>query len=366
MTDLLVTSVTPSLDTGRNVRTYGVTAALAQLGAVEVAYVVFDGSVPARPFAELPAVTLHPLLASRGIRRALEYMGARLRGVPGDFARGVSPELARTAKQAPRGVRVIADGPVVAGALLRLVNVREVVYLAHNLESGFRVAARGGDLRQFERHLLRSFAECWMPTHADVAAAVALGGERVRARYVPNVVDVERIAPAAPAGRERLLFVADFTYEPNREALRFLADEILPLVWQRRPGVSVLAVGRGLSDPPPDARIEAPGFVEDLAAAYAAADVVVVPLLHGGGSPLKFIEGMAYGLPVLATRHAAGLLEDATAGVDFIAAADAVEFAGALDAILSDPARAAAVGAAGRELVERSYSVAALAKLLRS
>ncbi len=43
-------------------------------------------------------------------------------------------------------------------------------------------------------------------------------------------------------------------------------------------------------------------------AAYAGARCAVVPLLQGGGTPLKLIEALAYGLPVIATpRAAAGL-----------------------------------------------------------
>jgi glycosyltransferase involved in cell wall biosynthesis len=107
------------------------------------------------------------------------------------------------------------------------------------------------------------------------------------------------------------------------------------------------------------------GFVPDLAAAYAAAEVVCVPLLHGGGSPLKFIEAMAYGLPVVATAHAAALLEDATPGEQFLVAPDPAAFADAITELLADPARCAALGSAGRDLAERCYSIEALAELLR-
>jgi glycosyltransferase involved in cell wall biosynthesis len=57
-------------------------------------------------------------------------------------------------------------------------------------------------------------------------------------------------------------------------------------------------------------------------------------------------------------------LEDATAGEHFVAAADAGEFAHALEVLLDDPAAGAAIGAAGRELVRHRYSVEALAGML--
>ena len=41
MSDLLVTAITPTLGSGTGLRTYGVVAALARRGPVEVVYVVW-------------------------------------------------------------------------------------------------------------------------------------------------------------------------------------------------------------------------------------------------------------------------------------------------------------------------------------
>ena len=378
MSDLLVTARTPTLATGAGLRTYGVTAALARHHAVEVAYVVWGADRPAREFADLGPVTLRALHASRGPARLFEYVRARARAVPRTLARGVSPALASSARSASAGVRVIADGPVVAAALLPLARRREIVYLAHNLESsGFRMEWEQAGLERFEREVLRAYAECWMVTRADERGARALAGAEIATRYVPNVVDVARIEPVRsptaggdppgrPSGPGRLLFIADFTYRPNAEALAFLTDAVLPALWERMPDVCLTAAGRGLQDGPRDPRIQTPGFVEDIAGHYRAADLVLVPLLRGGGSPLKFVEALAHAVPVVASAHAAALLEDGVPGRDFLAADGTAEFAAAIEELLGDPVRAATIGAAGRALVERSYSVDALATLLRA
>jgi polysaccharide biosynthesis protein PslH len=360
--DLVVTSLTPTLATGTGLRTYGVVSALARHRTVDVAYVVHDGDMPAPEYSAIETLRTFPLSASRGLRRGLQYARARWGGVPDDLARGVSRELARAADSAPSETRVIADGPVVAGALLPLARRREVVYLAHNLESGFR--GQGPALARFECTVLRTFSENWMATHADQRGAGELAGQGVRTRYVPNVVDVQRIAPVEPSGREVLLFIGDFTYAPNREGLRFLVEEVLPIAWQSRPRLRLLVAGRGLSGPPSDDRIEVLGFVEDLRSVYTRADAVVVPLLHGGGSPLKFIEALAYGLPVIASRHAAGLLEYGVPTEHFLLAADPPGFAEAVSVLFEDRRRARTLGAAGRKLAERNYSIDALARLL--
>jgi polysaccharide biosynthesis protein PslH len=105
------------------------------------------------------------------------------------------------------------------------------------------------------------------------------------------------------------------------------------------------------------------GFVDDLAAVYATARCAVVPLLQGGGSPLKLIEAFAYGLPVVATpRAVAGL--DVTPGVDCLVAEGADAFAQALTRVLRDGAPE--IARAGRRLAEERYSVQALAGRLRT
>ena len=371
MRDLLVTTHTPVLRSGQTMRTYGIARALAAAGdGVTLLYARFEGEEPDTAFRSIPGVELEQVVPSRGARRAGAYALARLRGTPAGFARGASPELAaaaaRLAEPHGRG-RVIADGPIAAAALQRLARRRPVVYNAHNLESGFRGELREGSgslraLRRFERGLLARAAESWMVSEAELAAAAELC-PGARLRYVPNVVDVAAIEPVAePAEEPRALFVANFAYEPNRNGLRFLIESVMPLAWERLPQARLMLVGPGLEESPsPDPRIEAPGFVEELADAYRRSRCALVPLLQGGGTPLKFVEALAYGVPVLATpRAAAGL--DVTDGRDCVLAEGERAFADALVGLLGKPAPQ--IGARGRALASERYSIEALARTL--
>jgi glycosyltransferase involved in cell wall biosynthesis len=101
------------------------------------------------------------------------------------------------------------------------------------------------------------------------------------------------------------------------------------------------------------------GFVDDLEAVYAEMACAVVPLLTGGGSPLKFVEAIAHGLPVAATARAARGLE-VTAGEHFLLGDGPAEFADAVIRAL-DPTTGARIGAAARALAEREYSIESLA-----
>ncbi len=370
--DLLVTTHTPVLRSGQAMRTYGVARALAAHSGLTLLYARFGAPEPDAAFRAIPGIELREVVPSRGLRRVLAYGAARLAGVPTGFARGISSELAaeatRLAAEPDRG-RVIADGPIAGATLARLARRRPVVYNAHNFESGFRHELDAGGacqrrtMRSFERGLLARACESWMVSHADVAAARELC-PAAQLRYVPNVVDVQAITAVRPRVEERrVLFVASFAYEPNRDGLRFLLEEVLPLVWAEVPDARLTLVGSGLEQlPSSDPRVEDLGFVEDLRAVYASASCAVVPLLQGGGSPLKFIEALAYGLPVVATpRAAAGLaVRD---GEHCLIAESGQEFASALVRVLRDGAPG--LGLRGRELVAKRYSVETLSELLR-
>lgn len=370
MGDLVVTAFTPVVSSGQGLRTYGVVKALAGLGPVDLLYATFGADEPAPEFAAIDGLRMIPARPSRGARRLLSYARALAAGVPDGFARGSSPELTATAERlaSARGRgRVIADGPVAGAGLRDLAERRAVIYNAHNLESSFRHLIEPGSrrtqrrLERFEIRVIESAGEVWMASRADVAAARKLVPQ-ARVRYVPNVVDTSRIRPAPDPGGETVLFIGDFSYAPNLEALTHLETEVLPALWDLVPAARVEVVGRGLdgrtaSDP----RIALLGFVDDLADVYTGAACVVIPLLTGGGSPLKFVEALAYGSAVVATPVAAQGI-DAVAGRDYLEASDPRSFAAAVASVLRGERPELRHNA--RELAEAGYSIEALRERL--
>ena len=206
-----------------------------------------------------------------------------------------------------------------------------------------------------------------MVSRADVESARRLV-PTAQVRYVPNVVDVTAIRVKAASQGDvgsddmRILMVGDFTYVPNLLGRDLLVHSVLPLVWQAMPGVHLTLAGRGMDDwQAPDERVEVAGFVEDLARLYAQSDCVVVPITEGAGSPIKFIEALAYGVPVVATPKAARGL-DVLAGVHYREGEDASTLAEAIVDVLRDGG--ADMAAEGVRLAEHEYSIESLTERL--
>jgi polysaccharide biosynthesis protein PslH len=367
---LMVTAFTPSLSTGRGLRTYAVVRALAASSPVELLFLDNDGPEPHEAFRKIEGVRLIALRPSRGITRAFRYARSVAAGVPESYARGISQELiaairARVAEVKPP--RVVADGPIPRAALTAAGFRGSGVYLAHNVESvvwesvGGRSRRALAGIRAFEQSLFEASEESWLPTDADLALAAEMAPSS-SLRYVPNAIDVASIDPVDSAkAEEAALFVGDYTYAPNRQALDFLVESVMPLVWGSRPEARLLLVGRGLPAMGRDARIDAVGYVDDLRDVYERARCALVPLWAGGGSPLKFIEALAYGVPVVATRQAAERLR-VRGGKHYLAADSAESFARAMVDLLT--CSRADIVADGRRLVEREYSIHRLEELL--
>ena len=185
---------------------------------------------------------------------------------------------------------------------------------------------------------------------------------RHRFHVVPLILDVPPLAgtsrPAHDAAGPRLLFVGNFTYAANADAIRHLVTDIFPRVRAALPDARLTIVGNAPPDDvvsDPTLGIEVTGFVPDLAPYYAEADVSVAPLRWGGGLKGKVAEAMAHGLPVVTSSVGASGF-DLEPGVEALIADSPEAFANAVIELHRDPARRDAIRRRGWTLANARYS----------
>jgi len=110
-----------------------------------------------------------------------------------------------------------------------------------------------------------------------------------------------------------LLFVGSMDWEPNKDAVFWFVNEILPLIDGGRHRVRLQIAGSSQS--PEISRLHdgrkiiIRGFVENLSDIMAETDIFVAPIRIGSGVNVKVIEAMSYGLPVVTTSKGAEGLE---------------------------------------------------------
>jgi glycosyltransferase involved in cell wall biosynthesis len=128
-----------------------------------------------------------------------------------------------------------------------------------------------------------------------------------KVRVVPWTVPIAPVQRAF-ADRSGVAFIGNFAHAPNRDAARWLVDEIMPLVWHATPEVECLIAGSGLSE---DLRryLTRPGVivlgrVERLGDVFKQARLTVAPLRYGAGLKDKVLRSMAAGIPCIGTPEA--------------------------------------------------------------
>ena len=299
----------------------------------------------------------------------------------------------RLRETAPLPARVAAAPPTLAGDAFRRLDPRvsplRAVFvlrgylppfgctLARRLESPRVVVDLDDDDEALARSMgdheeadaISRLARAWLPDADVVCAASADEARAIATRYdlptvatVPNAV---RRAPTIPPppGDRRLLFVGNLTYPPNLEAAQILVHEILPIVRRRHPEASVDLVGPHTGRLPEADHVRVAGMVDSVEPWYRGADVVVVPLRHGGGTRIKVLEAFAYRRPVVATpRAVAGLL--VTNGSDVLVAESAAGLACHISGLFDGGGRGALLVEHAAHTFDAHYTLRVIAPLV--
>jgi sugar transferase (PEP-CTERM/EpsH1 system associated) len=221
--------------------------------------------------------------------------------------------------------------------------------------------------RPFEQELWRRVDGC-VVTSVREQEIVRTHAPATPCTVVANGVDVDYFSPSAEEVEpDTLVFNGVLDYRPNLDAALFLVDEVLPRVRAVVPSARLTVVGRGAASDLARLRkhpgVRVTGEVPDVRPYLAGSSVVVVPIRIGGGTRLKVVEGLALGRPMVTTTLGCEGI-DVDDGEHVLIRDDADAFAAAVATLLADPEGGAALGAAGRKLMEARYSWASAAARL--
>ena len=142
---------------------------------------------------------------------------------------------------------------------------------------------------------------------AEHAVIVSHNLDSTRIARCPWVVDLPATSPGFDE-RADIAFLGGFSHAPNPQAMEYFVREVMPLLRERLPNVSLRIYGSGISDRVRDLAADdviIEGWVPNVAQVYASCRVFVAPLRSGAGIKGKVVGALAFGVPCVLSPVAA-------------------------------------------------------------
>ncbi|EAZ88209.1 glycosyltransferase family 4 protein [Crocosphaera chwakensis] len=239
-----------------------------------------------------------------------------------------------------------------------------------SIRSRLKATIQTSHLRGMEKKLTHQVDQVWLCSEDDVQLCQQMYGKQTPLYVIPNGVNIDNYAKAfnnqyAPVEQvnnkeHTILFLGQLSYYPNKIAAELLIDEIYPKIKQNYPDCQLLLVGRtptqkmlAVAEKDPD--IIVTGSVREVQPYVAAASMMVVPLLHGGGTRLKLLEAFASGCPVVSTTKGAEGL-GAIDGKHLLIRNTIEEIIEGIEKLWSEPSLRLELRNNAYELVKQKYS----------
>jgi glycosyltransferase involved in cell wall biosynthesis len=233
------------------------------------------------------------------------------------------------------------------------------------------LAAKFLTLRKMTNYCLAeaaSYDHIWVAKTGDVAR---IAGKSVS--VLPNIPFVDN----TPKRTVRLnssgdiLFVGNLTYLPNSDGLTMFLERVWPRVRADCPNARVLAIG-----PPPFAEVRARwervegveivGAVPSLLSYFQNAALSICPVEWGGGSNIKAVESLGYGVPCVVSPYTfSAFREHFGNATGMICAPSDEEYALACIDLLRNPQLSDEIGRAGQKIAQSLYSKGRFQQVVR-
>ncbi|MFH1857139.1 MAG: glycosyltransferase [Candidatus Omnitrophota bacterium] len=213
-------------------------------------------------------------------------------------------------------------------------------------------------VKRYEEKIIEYFDKSLLISNTDVDA-IKGAKESKKIELVQNGVDLENLKPMEKCDNKKIAFVGNLHSFPNRDAVWFFYNEVLPLVKKEIPDIKFYVIG---INPPPniqelnkDANVVVTGPVDNLRETLGDSACFVCPIRNGAGLQNKILEAMSLGIPVVTTSIGFEGIR-AEKDKDILVADKPVDFAGKIIEILKNKELREVLSKNARLVIEKNYS----------
>jgi glycosyltransferase involved in cell wall biosynthesis len=216
--------------------------------------------------------------------------------------------------------------------------------------------------------------ERFLVTQADVVTAVSdvdieffrqIGNDKGKVMRFSNVVDLEEyenfVQPYPRLQEPCALLLGSFGHvnSPMDRAARWVAEDIMPIVWESIPEAHLYIIGRNSDITQAGLKmrgITVVGQVPSVVPYLQQAALTLVPLRFESGTRFKIVESGAAAVACVSTTLGAEGL-DVKHGENILIADETQAFADAMVSVLSSPNLQQMLGSNLRDLIQQNYSL---------
>jgi hypothetical protein len=230
-----------------------------------------------------------------------------------------------------------------------------------------REAELSGDPAGHDQAKVSQAIELGLIAAADITLVVSPFERDLLSRLAPKsrVMIASNVHTPAPgprgfSERQGIVFIGGFRHPPNVDAIHWYANDVLPLLRSKAPGLRTTVIGSEI----PESILQLAaddlvftGHVPDVEPIYARARVAISPLRYGAGVKGKVNLPMQFGVPVVATPCSVEGMY-LTHRKDVLVASDADEFARAIVELHGDDTLWQTLRKGGLANIEQYFSPA--------
>ena len=214
----------------------------------------------------------------------------------------------------------------------------------------------GRRMKKYEAAIFSAFDACTIITQTD--RDLLPFPEKHQVHIIPNGVDMERFRARSTSKKYDLVFAGNMNYPPNVDAVLYLVNEIMPLVWGGKSEINLLIAG---ANPAPavkncaSEKVHVSGWMDDIADAYADSKIFIAPMRMGTGLQNKLLEAMSMNLACITTPLANAAL-GAQADIEIKVGETAQELAYHILTLVKSNETRNEIAGNGHAFIQRNYS----------
>jgi GT2 family glycosyltransferase/glycosyltransferase involved in cell wall biosynthesis len=172
-----------------------------------------------------------------------------------------------------------------------------------NLTKDWAIEKKAEEYRRLEPWLMEQTDLTLVHGSYEKELLVSMGVDSKKIVVVPLILEVPSATPSFDE-REGIVFVGGFNHTPNVDAVKYMCNEIMPLLLERGPEIVLSVVGSNITQEILDLEAEnvrVLGYVDSVDEVFGSSKISIAPLRFGAGLKGKVAKSLACGTPVVSS-----------------------------------------------------------------